>query len=59
MAKPGLIVAGITGEESDAQRYATTLSDEVAYDRDGITVRSGGVAMVNVQITEQSQRTCC
>jgi uncharacterized membrane protein YdfJ with MMPL/SSD domain len=54
--KAGLIVAGITGSESDAQTYAKTLSDEVAYSRDGITVRSGGLAMVNVQITEQSQR---
>ncbi len=54
--KSGLIVAGITGGESNAQNYAKTLSDEVAYNRDGITVRSGGVAMVNAQITSQSQR---
>jgi putative drug exporter of the RND superfamily len=54
--RSGLIVAGITGGESDTQQYAKTLSDEVAHDRDGVAVRSGGVAMVNVQITEQSQR---
>ncbi len=54
--KSGLIVAGITGGENDSQRHAKALSEEVAYDRDGVTVRSGGVAMVNVQITEQSQR---
>ena len=54
--KSGLIVAGITGGENEAQNYAKTLSDQVAYDRDGITVRSGGVAMVNAQITSQSQR---
>ena len=54
--KAGLIVAGITGSENDTQTYAKTLADEVAYHRDGITVRSGGPAMVNVQITEQSQR---
>jgi putative drug exporter of the RND superfamily len=54
--RSGLIVAGITGGESDTQQYAKTLSDEVAHDRDGVTVRSGGVAMTNVQITEQSQR---
>jgi uncharacterized membrane protein YdfJ with MMPL/SSD domain len=54
--KSGLIVAGISGGESDAQKHAQTLSDEVAHSRDGVTVRSGGVAMVNVQITEQSQR---
>ena len=53
--KSGLITAGITGGESNAQTYAKTLSDQVAHDRDGVTVRSGGVAMVNVQVTEQSQ----
>jgi len=54
--RSGLIVAGITGGEKDSQKYAKTLSDQVAHDRTGVTVRSGGVAMVNVQITEQSQR---
>ncbi|HEY7054013.1 MAG TPA: MMPL family transporter [Mycobacterium sp.] len=53
--RSGLIVAGITGSESDTQKYAKTLSDELAYDRDGITVRAGGAAMVNMQITQQSQ----
>src|SRR6478752_6525199 len=53
--KSGLIVAGITGGENEAQKYASALSDQVAHDGDGITIRSGGVAMVNVQITEQSQ----
>ena len=51
----GLIIAGITGSESDQQKYAKELSEQVAHDRDGVTVRSGGVAMVNVQITDQSQ----
>src|SRR6476469_5017078 len=54
--KSGLIVAGITGGENEAQKYAKALCDQVAHDGDGITIRSGGVAMVNVQITEQSQR---
>ena len=54
--KCGLIVAGITGGKKNAQKYADTLSDEVAHDRDGVTVRSGGLAMVNRQITELSQR---
>ena len=53
--KSGLIVAGITGGESNEQKYAKTLAEQVAHDRDGVTVRSGGVAMVNVQITDQSQ----
>ena len=52
----GLIVAGITGTEAEQQTYAKEISDEVTRDRDGIVVRTGGTAMVNVQITEQSQR---
>ncbi len=54
--KCGLIVAGITGGKNNAQKYADTLSDEVTHDRDEVTVRSGGLAMVNRQITELSQR---
>ena len=52
----GLIVAGITGDESQQQTYAKELSDEVARGDGDVTVRSGGTAMVNVQITDQSQR---
>ncbi|WP_041311254.1 MMPL family transporter [Mycobacterium sp. JS623] len=52
----GLVVAGITGDEDQQQRYAKELSDQVAADHEGVTIRSGGTAMVNVQITEQSQR---
>jgi uncharacterized membrane protein YdfJ with MMPL/SSD domain len=51
----GLIVAGITGGENDAQKYANELSEDVVHDHDGVTVRSGGMAMVYAQITEQSQ----
>jgi RND superfamily putative drug exporter len=53
--RSGLIVAGITGNENQQQTYAKELSEQVAGDHDGVTVRSGGTAMVNVQITEQSQ----
>jgi len=52
----GLIVAGVKGNENQQQRYAKELSDQVAADHDGVTLRSGGTAMVNVQITQQSQR---
>ena len=52
----GLIAAGITGSESQQQTYAKDLSDQVARDGGDVTVRSGGIAMVNVQITETSQR---
>ena len=57
--KAGLIVAGITGTEAQQQTYAKEIADEVTRDgqaHDGVTVRTGGTAMVNVQITEQSQR---
>ncbi len=53
--KSGLIVAGVTGSESSQLEYTESLTKQIARDRDGITVRSGGVAMVNVQITRQSQ----
>ncbi|MEO3761601.1 MMPL family transporter [Mycobacterium sp. B14F4] len=49
----GLIVAGIVGDEAAQQRHAEELTDQL--DRDGVTVRAGGVAMVNVQLTAQSQ----
>ena len=51
----GLIVAGIKGNESDQQKYAEELSTQVTHARNGATVRAGGAAMVNVQITKQSQ----
>jgi putative drug exporter of the RND superfamily len=54
--KSGLIVAGITGGENDAPKYAKALSDEVLHDRDGVTVSSGGVAMVYAQINHQTER---
>ena len=52
----GLIVAGINGTEAQQQEYAAEISDEVSRDRDRVTVRTGGTAMVNVQVTEHSQR---
>ena len=54
--KSGLIIAGITGGENDAQKYAKALADDVVHDRDGVTVRAGGVAMVYAQINAQTQR---
>lgn len=50
----GLIVAGIVGDEAAQQRYAKELTERL--DRDGVIVRAGGVAMVNLQLTAQSQR---
>ncbi|MCG7597124.1 MMPL family transporter [Mycobacterium sp. PSTR-4-N] len=54
--KTGLIVAGITGGETGAQRHAEELDEALLYDRDGVTVRAGGVAMTYVQINAQTER---
>ena len=54
--KTGLIVAGITGGEREAQKHAKALTDELVRDRDGVTVQAGGVAMTYVQINAQTER---
>jgi RND superfamily putative drug exporter len=54
--RSGLIVTGIVGPESKQQTYAKELTDVIVGDRDGIVVRAGGAAMVNLQVTEQSKR---
>jgi RND superfamily putative drug exporter len=51
-----LVVAGIAGGESEAQKHAKNLADAVAHDRDGVTVRPGGEAMLYVQVNGQSER---
>lgn len=55
----GLIVAGVTGGEKHADSNAKALTDAIGgevSERDGVTVRAGGVAMVNNQITKQTQQ---
>ena len=54
--KTGLVVAGIAGGESEAQKHAKSLADAVAHDRDGVTVRPGGEAMLYVQVNAQTER---
>jgi RND superfamily putative drug exporter len=54
--KTGLIVAGLTGGENNAQKYAKALADELVHDRDGLTIRAGGIAIVYAQINAQSER---
>jgi RND superfamily putative drug exporter len=53
--KTGLIVASITGGSSGAAKHAETLSSELVYDRVGVTVRAGGEAMTDAQITLQTR----
>ncbi|MDV3124296.1 MMPL family transporter [Mycobacterium sp. 21AC1] len=54
--KTGLIVAGINGGESGAQKHAKELTDQLVHDRDGVTARAGGEAMTYVQINGQSEK---
>jgi uncharacterized membrane protein YdfJ with MMPL/SSD domain len=51
--KSGLIVANLTGGENNAQKYAESLCNELAHDRDGVTVRAGGLAIAYAQINKQ------
>ena len=52
----GLITAGIKGGEGDQQTYAKDLSAQVTRGHGGVVVRTGGLAMLEVQITDQSKR---
>ena len=54
--KSGLIVTGVVGTEAQQQEYTKELTDAIDGERDGVLVRSGGTAMVNLQVTEQSKR---
>ena len=54
--KSGMIVAGLRGGENDAQKYASTLAKSLVHDRDGVTVRAGGMAVAYAQINDQNQR---
>ncbi|MBU9766332.1 MMPL family transporter [Mycobacterium sp. TNTM28] len=54
--KTGLILAGITGGESGAQKHAKELAGQLVHDRDGVTVRAGGEAMIYVQVNGQSEK---
>jgi putative drug exporter of the RND superfamily len=54
--KSGLIVAGINGSESEAQLHAKELTAQLVHDRDGVTVKAGGEAMIYAQINAQSEK---
>jgi RND superfamily putative drug exporter len=54
--KTGLIVAGITGGESDTQKHAKALADQLVHDRDGVTVRASGDAIAYVQVNDQTEK---
>lgn len=51
----GLIVAGIGGDESTVAARATELARQLVTDRNGVTVRAGGVTIFSSQIEEQTK----
>jgi uncharacterized membrane protein YdfJ with MMPL/SSD domain len=54
--KTGLIVAGIRGGETDAQKKAAALAKKLVHGRDGVTVKAGGEALTYAQINKQSEK---
>jgi putative drug exporter of the RND superfamily len=54
--KAGLIVAGINGGDSEAQKHARALAAQLVHDRDGVKVRAGGEAMIYAQINSQIEK---
>src|SRR6202012_636975 len=54
--RSGLIVANLKGGENNAQNYAKAITKQVVHDRDGVTVRAGGTAVVYAQINHQNER---
>jgi putative drug exporter of the RND superfamily len=54
--KTGLILAGISGDDNEAPKYARQLADELVRDRDGVTVRAGGEPTIYWQTTDQTRK---
>lgn len=54
--KTGLIIAGIRGGETNAQKNAAALAKKLVHDRDGVTVKAGGEALTYSQINKQSEK---
>jgi putative drug exporter of the RND superfamily len=54
--KTGLIMAGISGNDNEAPKYARQLADELVHDRDGVTVRVGGEPTIYRQTTDQTRK---
>ncbi|MCX2715521.1 MMPL family transporter [Mycolicibacterium sp. J2] len=54
--KTAVVIAQITGGESDAPQHGKEVADTVTGSRDGLTVAAGGTAMVAAEINEQSEK---
>jgi len=51
-----MIVAALKGSENSAPSHAQKLADQLAHDRDGVTVQAGGTAMIYAQIRQQTEK---
>ncbi|WP_067702473.1 MMPL family transporter [Nocardia jejuensis] len=55
-SRRGLIMATVTGTDTDVQNRANVLSDELNGDRDGVQVRVGGMAGTFANINHQVEK---
>lgn len=53
--KSALIVAALNGGEGSAPRHARELADRLTRDRDGVTVRAGGMAIIYEELNRQTE----
>jgi putative drug exporter of the RND superfamily len=54
--KTAMILVALKGNENSAPKHAQALAERFARDRQGITVRAGGSAMVYEQVNQQTER---
>ncbi|MET0896756.1 MAG: MMPL family transporter [Mycobacterium sp.] len=54
--KTAVVIAQVSGGENNAPEYGKAVADQVAGERDGLTVLAGGTAMVSSEINEQSEK---
>jgi putative drug exporter of the RND superfamily len=54
-AKTAMILVALKGDENTAPKEAQTLVKQFAHDRQGVTVRAGGSALVYAQVNEQTE----
>jgi putative drug exporter of the RND superfamily len=54
--KSALIMAELKGGESEAPQHARALSERLTHERDGVSVRVGGTAMVYSEVNRQTEK---
>ncbi len=54
--RTAMILVALKGDESTAPNEAQTLAKQVAHDRQGVSVRAGGSALVYAQVNQQTEK---